>query len=91
MPGILYKVNNMDSILEKLKEEEHALEVKLAHLFTFIHVNPKFKELTAQEQVLLEKQYYYMCCYGDMLSERISIYEYANGKPIWVDYADSIY
>ena len=85
MPGVL-SGENMNDFIEKLIEEKNELEAKAAHLFVFIHVNPKYKELSGKYQTLLERQYFYMCNYADILEERIAIYEYEVGdKPIAVD------
>lgn len=66
------KVNKMNEHIERMKEEEKELSVKIAKLGEFIH-SEVFYSLPEREQWLLDEQLHPMNQYRQVLKRRIAM------------------
>lgn len=58
--------------IQRLMDELHDLNNKLGSLILFIHENPKFKQLTTEEQHHLVVQEHIMEQYQTILTDRLA-------------------
>jgi hypothetical protein len=56
---------------ERVVQEKDELTEKVKKLGEFILDNPIYTSLEEGERVRLNEQHYHMCCYLDILNERI--------------------
>jgi len=59
---------------QRVIDERHELDTKIAALFVFINESPIFDKLDDAEQVRLKRQLDHMIAYSDILKERIGAF-----------------
>jgi len=64
-------MDNIDSIIERLKSEKEELDLKMHNLFHFIDMDEKLLKLPIEQQVLMKAQLNVMVSYTEILDMRI--------------------
>ena len=62
----------MEAFVERMIDEQKKLEEKIDKIFIFIH-SKTYKNLSEENQILLDLQYLFMVSYNNILIRRIKI------------------